>query len=391
MKTKTILFINLLLLLTAFLHAENPNDLIGRDQSINTIKTTVPFLTIAPDSRAGAMGDAGAATTPDLASQHWNPAKYVFMKQSGGVGISFTPWLKNLGVSDLYLAYVSGYYKFDKRQAISASLRYFNLGSITLTNESGDPLGTSNPKEYSFDAGYSRLFTDHLSAALLFRYIRSDIAGGTAIGVNNTMDYNPGNSFAADLAMYYQHPLEISKQKAEYALGMDISNIGTKMSYSKGDKKEFIPTNLRLGGRFSIDLDEYNKMSALVEFNKLLVPTPPIRNAAGDTIIYGKDDNVGPITGMIQSFYDAPNGFTEEMHEIAFSVGAEYWYREQFALRAGYFHEHESKGNRKYITCGVGLHLNVFSLDFSYLIPTAGGKNSPLANTMRFTIGFIFK
>jgi len=389
MKTKKILIINLLLLFTGLIYGqEQKPDLIG---SINTIKTTVPFLTIAPDSRAGGMGDAGVATSPDLASQHWNPAKYVFMKETGGLDVSFTPWLKNLtGDNSVYLAYLSGYYKFDKRQALSASLRYFNLGTINLTNESGEGLGTSTPNEFAVDAAYSRLFSEHLSGALLFRFIRSDIAGGSAAGINN-IEYNPGTSFAADLSMYYQHPLEISKNKCEYALGFDISNIGSKMSYANGAKKEFIPTNLRLGGRFSIDLDEYNKVSALLEFNKLLVPTPPIRTTNQDTILFGKDDNVGTIQGMIQSFYDAPGGFTEEMHEIAYSVGAEYWYREQFAIRAGYYNENKYKGDRKYVTCGVGLHLNVFSLDFSYLIPTVGGKNSPLANTMRFTIGFIFK
>lgn len=387
MKTKKILFINFLLLCTGFIYSQTQKpDLIG---SINTIKTTVPFLTIAPDSRAGGMGDAGVATSPDLASQHWNPAKYVFMKQTGGLDVSFTPWLRALGVNDVYLGYLSGYYKFDKKQAVSASLRYFSLGTIALTNETGAPLGNSTPNEFAVDAAYSRLFSDHLSGALLFRFIRSDIAGSA--GDITNLAYNPGTSFAADLSMYYQHPLEISKNKCEYALGFDISNIGTKMSYASGDKKEFIPTNLRLGGRFSIDLDEYNKVSALVEFNKLLVPTPPVRNSTGDTILYGMDDNVGTIQGMIQSFYDAPGGFTEEMHEIAYSVGGEYWYREQFAIRAGYFNENKYKGDRKYVTCGVGLRLNVFSLDFSYLIPTIGGKNNPLANTMRFTIGFIFK
>jgi hypothetical protein len=385
---KRILFLTILLLgIVCILNAADNPDLIGRDQKINTIKTTVPFLTIAPDSRAGAMGDAGVATTPDLNSQHWNPAKYMFMKEKMGFAVSFTPWLTALGIKDIYLGYLSGYYKFDKRQAISAGLRYFSLGQISFTDDLGHPYDKRNPNEWAFDAGYSRLFSDHLSGALLFRYIRSDIAGGTS-GYSN-FEYSPGQSVAADLAIYYQHPLEINKQKAEYALGLDISNIGTKMSYSQSSKKEFIPTNMRLGGRLSMDLDEYNKVSALIEFNKLLVPTPPIRS--GDTIIYGKDDNVGTIQGMVQSFYDAPNGFTEEMHEIAYSFGGEYWYREQFAVRAGYFGEHASKGNRKYVTAGIGLRLNVFSLDFSYLIPTAGGKNNPLANTMRFTIGFIFK
>jgi hypothetical protein len=366
-------------------------DASGKDYAnqLNAIKTTVPFLTIAADSRAGSLGDAGAASTPDLNSQHWNASKYVFMKDKVGFQVSFTPWLKNLGVDDIYLAYASGYYKFDERQAVSGSLRFFSLGTINLTSENGEDNGTSTPSEFALDFGYSRLFSDNFSGGMVFRYIRSDIAGGKG-SITNGMEYNPGNSFAVDLTAYYQKPFELADKKVEGALGIDISNIGSKMSYSKDDTKAFIPTNLRLGGRLSVELDEYNSLSIIADVNKLLVPTPPVRST-GDTIVAGKNDNVGTFTGIVQSFSDAPGGFKEEMHEISYSVGTEYWYRQQFALRAGYFGEHATKGNRKYFTVGVGLKLNVFNIDFSYLVPAVGGRNNPLDRTYRVSLGFIFK
>jgi hypothetical protein len=388
---RTGIIIFFLVSYTALITAKDV-DASGKDYAnqLNAIKTTVPFLTIAADSRAGSLGDAGAATTPDMSSQHWNASKYLFMKEKSGFQVSFTPWLKNLGVDDIYLAYASGYYKFDDRQAVSASLRYFSLGTINLTNNEGEDAGTSNPNEYAIDFGYSRLFSDNFSAGMVFRYIRSDIAGGVG-GINSPdgMNYSPGNSFAVDLSAYYQKPFELADKKVEGALGIDISNIGTKMSYSKDDTKAFIPTNFRLGGRLSIDLDDYNSLSIIADLNKLLVPTPPV--TSGDTIIAGQDDNVGTFSGIVQSFYDAPGGFKEEMHEISYSFGAEYWYRQQFALRAGYFGEHETKGNRKYFTVGVGLKLNVFSVDFSYLVPAVGGRNNPLDRTYRVSLGFTFK
>lgn len=369
------------------LKAQSDDDILGRQGKLNPILTTVPFLTIAPDSRSGAMGDAGVATSPDLNSQHWNSSKYVFMEQRGGISLSYTPWLKNLGVTDLNLLYLSGYYKFDNRQTISGGLRYFNLGTINYTTGTGEDAGTGKPNEFAFDAGYSRLFGENFSGGILFRFIYSDIAGGT--GSLNNIEYNPGISVASDLSVYYQKPFQINRNDAEAAFGLNISNIGTKMAYSNSDDKEFIPTNLRLGGRFSINLDEYNSLGLTVDLNKLLVPTPPVRDDEGN-VVEGKEDNVGPIQGIIQSFYDAPGGFSEEMKEIMWSIGAEYWYRNQFAVRAGYFYEAEMKGNRKYFTAGIGLKLNVFSLDFSYLIPS-GGRTSPLANTMRFTLGFAFE
>jgi hypothetical protein len=374
------------------LMAQDDVDVTGRE--LNAILTTVPFLTIAPDARAGAMGDAGVATSPDAGSQHWNPAKYLFMDQRGGFSLAYTPWLQSLGVTDLNLVYLSGYYKFDDKQAVSGGLRYFNLGTIDYTSSTGDPMGTGRPNEFAVDAAYSRLFSEYFSGSLLFRFIYSDIAGGQ--GALNNIEINKGISWGADLAIYYQRPIKVSGLDAEMAYGLNISNIGSKMSYSEGDTKEFIPTNMRLGGRFSIDLDEYNSLAATIDFNKLLVPTPPDVED-GDSIVAGMPDDVGTIMGMVQSFYDAPgylnedgsrSVFAEEMNEIMISAGAEYWYRQQFAVRAGYFYEHESKGNRKFVTAGIGLKLNVFTLDFSYLIAT--GRTSPLDKTMRFTLGFIF-
>jgi hypothetical protein len=366
-------------------------------KGLNAIPTTVPFLTISPDSRAGAMGDAGVATSPDLNSQNWNAAKYLFMKDKIGFGLSYTPWLKKLQVNDLNLVYLSGYYKFDAKQTLSLGLRYFNLGTIQYTNEVGEPAGTGKPNEFAFDLGYSRLLSDYLGAGLVLRFIYSDIAGGK--GTLNNIVYNPGVSVAADWDMYYQRPITVNGMDAEMAYGLAITNIGFKMSYSSGDTKEFIPTTMRLGGRFSIDLDDYNSLSATIDLSKLLVPTPP--KLDGDSIVSGRSNDVSTLAGMIQSFYDAPgwfdeNGnlaknsrFLEEMQEIMIGGGAEYWYRKQFAVRAGYFYEHENKGDRKYVTAGIGLKLNVFSLDFSYL--KSMGRTSPLDGTLRFTLGFIFK
>ena len=356
----------------------------GSASELNAILTTVPFLTIAPDSRAGAMGDAGVATSPDLSSQHWNPAKYIFMEERMGFGISYTPWLSSLGVTDLNLLYLSGYYKFADNQSVSLGLRYFDLGTINYTSATGEPMGSGKPYEFAADAAYTMMFSEHFSGSMLFRFIYSDIAGGT--GTLNNIEYNPGISVGADLAIYYQRPIQIENRDAVMAYGLNISNIGTKMSYSEGDTKEFVPTNMRLGGRFTIDLDEYNSLTATIDLNKLLVPTPPEMD--DDSLIAGRPDDVSTIPGMIQSFYDAPGGFREEMNEIMISGGAEYWYRKQFAVRAGYFYEHVNKGNRKFISAGVGLKLNVFSLDFSYLI--AMGRTSPLDRTKRFTLGFTF-
>ncbi len=364
---------------------------ISQEADLNPIPSTVPFLVIAPDSRAGAMGDAGVATTPDASSQHWNASKYAFIDGEAGVAMSFTPWLRNL-VSDINLGYVSGYFRIDDRQVVSGSFLYFSLGEILFRDRYGTELGNFTPNELAIDIAYARKFSGNLSSALTLQFLRSDLTGG---GTQGGEEYNPGISFGADLSVYYQKETKISDKSGEYAWGIAVSNLGSKISYTEGTEKSFIPANLRIGGRLSVDLDEYNSLSLTIDLNKLLVPTPPkyyidSLDANGDKVIEsGKAAPSSLPLSWIQSFYDAPGGFKEEFHEIMFSIGTEYWYRDQFAIRAGYFHEHEYKGNRKYFTGGIGLKLNVFFLDFSYLIPTSG-RNNPLANTMRFTLGFTF-
>lgn len=357
---------------------------------LNVVSTIVPYLTIAPDSRGGAMGDLGAATSPDVNSQNWNAAKFAHIKEKAGVTLSFTPWLRNL-VNDINLGYLAGYYRFDDKQAVSASLKYFSYGEVTLRDGEGTNMGNSRPNEFSVDVGYSRLLSDNFSGALVMRFIRSDISGG----ISTLEDYNPGYSFAADLGFYYQHALNLASYDGEIAWGVNLSNLGSKISYTEGSYKYFIPATLRLGARYTLKLDEYNTISAALDLSKLLVPTPPIiADTSNDGIdnpvlVDGyKTPNSLPLS-WIQSFYDAPGGFKEEIKEIMYSIGLEYWYRNQFAIRGGYFHESEMKGNRKYFAAGIGLKLNVFFIDFSYLISTSG-KNNPLANTMRFTLGFNF-
>jgi hypothetical protein len=364
------------------------NKLLG---SLNAIQTTVPFLTIAPDSRAGAMGDLGVATMPDVNSQHWNAAKYAFVNGQFGVSLAYTPWLRNI-VNDINLGYLSAFYRIDKKQVVSASLRYFSLGEVIFRDMEGVLVGNYNPNEFAIDAGYSRLFSDYFSGALVLRFIRSDITGGGSI---EGQQYNAGYSFAADLGFFYQHPLDVAGLNGEIAWGTNFSNLGTKISYTEGSDKQFIPANFRLGARYSLDIDEYNSLSLALDFNKLLVPTPPIVYADSvdednnPVIQYGMKAPASIPMSWIQSFYDAPNGFKEEMQEIMISAGLEYWYRKQFAIRAGYFYEAENKGNRTYFATGIGLKLNVFFIDFSYLISTSGRSN-PLANTMRFTLGLNF-
>ena len=357
---------------------------------LNALKVGVPFLLIAPDSRAGSMGDVGVASTPDVNSQHWNPAKYAFIDNEWGVGLSYTPWLRNL-INDINLTYVSGFHRFDDQQVVSATLLYFSLGSITFTNDQGEFQQTHNANEFAFDAAYSRKFSERISGSLAFRFIRSDLTGG--FSQQGQPDAKPGNAVSADISTYYQAPIVIDDKDGEFALGLNISNIGTKISYNDEKIKDFIPINMRLGGRITLNFDPYNAMSFMLDGNKLLVPTPPIyqRDENGDDVlVFGMDPDVAVTMGILQSFYDAPGGFKEELSEISIAAGIEYVYAKQFAIRAGYFDEHANKGNRKYFTLGAGLKYNVFNLDFAYLIPRAGQTN-PLANTVRFTIGFDFE
>jgi hypothetical protein len=350
---------------------------------LNAIQTVVPFLTIAPDSRAGAMGDAGVATSPDVYSMHWNPAKFAFIDGKTGVGISYSPWLRNL-VPDINIAYLSGYYRIDKRQVLSGSLIYSSLGDVDFTDSYGNPERTFTPNEWSFDLGYSRMFTDYLSGGTAFRFIYSNLTGGSYSG---GMATKPGISFAADVSLYYNRDVSLFNKDSEIAFGLNFSNIGSKMSYSDSQTSDFIPMNMRLGTAWTINLDMYNKITATIDINKLLVPTPPYYDiTTPDSIIAGKDPNVSVPVALFQSFYDAPEGFREELRELTFSFGTEYWYNEQFAIRAGYFHENQTKGNRKYFTAGAGFSLKGFTVDFSYLMPVV--QNHPLARTLRFSLSF---
>jgi hypothetical protein len=403
LKTRFLLFISVLLLLPGMnikgQRELETGELTGAE--LNAIQTAVPFLTIAPDSRSGALGDGGAATTADVNSQHWNIGKYAFIDSKGGFAISYTPWLRNL-IPDINLAYLAGFFRVDDQQVISTSLRYFSLGNITFTNIDGSFAGQYNPNEFAIDAGYSRLFTDRFSGGIAFRFIRSDLTSGQA--TSDGQETKAGISFAADLGFYYKNQVDVGPSDGEWAAGIALTNMGTPISYSVDADKTPIPTNLRLGGRFTYNIDEYNSLTAHMDFNKLLVPTPAVYDDSiyaetGDlVVIRGKEKPGSAVMGMVQSFYDAPgvekedgsySVFQEEVNEISYSFGLEYWYRSQFAIRTGYFHENASKGNRKYFTVGVGLKLNVFALDFAYLVPT-NGQNSPLANTLRFTLGFDF-
>jgi hypothetical protein len=352
----------------------------------NVITTGVPFLTIAPDSRAAGMGDAGVAISPDVNSQHWNPAKYAFISSNMGISLSYSPWLRAL-VNDINLAYLTGYKKLDQYQTISASLRYFSLGDIVFTNEYAEYQGQQSPNEFAIDLGYSRLLSDNWAGAVAVRYIRSDLTGGQLI---NGVESHAGNSYAADVAFYFRKEFQIRRQVNTFSSGINISNIGAKISYTDGEVKDFIPTNLKLGSAYTMALDDYNTLAFTVDLNKLLVPTPP-----KDTTTYHNGDVLYPgginsdksvIGGIFSSFTDAPGGFKEELQEITVSAGMEYSYNKQFSLRAGYFYENQNKGNRKFMTAGAGLKLNVFALDFSYLLPVA--QNHPLANTLRFTLSF---
>lgn len=344
----------------------DPDNYIGQ---FNPITTAVPFLTISPDARGGAMGDAGVSSEPDAYSMHYNPAKFAFIKKDMGVGISYSPWLKGL-TNDINLAYLSGFKRIDKTSAVAMSLRYFNLGDITFTDNNGWNVGNYRPSEFAIDATYSRLLTPTLSMAVAGRYIHSNLTQGQDVGGQAT---KPGNSVAADVAVFQRFPVEFDQVSGNFSWGVNISNIGTKISYSDDNtRKDFIPTNLKIGPTLTLDLDDYNQMSFMVDFNKLLVPTP------------GTNDSVSTMVGMIHSFYDAPGGFKEEMKEINISAGMEYWYAQQFAIRGGFFYENKDKGDRKFFTMGAGFRYNILGIDFSYLIPLE--TQNPLAHTLRFSL-----
>ena len=389
---------------------------------LNTITTAVPFLMIAPDSRSGAMGDAGVSIPADANAMHWNPAKLAFVENELEVSLSYTPWLRQL-VPDINLAYLSGYKKIDDDQAFGASLRYFSLGDITFTDAAGNVTGQFKPNEFAIDMAYARKLSDRWSAALTGRFIYSNLTGGFVVEGATS---KAGISGAADLSAFYRNDeFSLGGKESIFAFGLHISNIGAKMAYTNTSDRDFIPINLRFGPSVTMNLDEYNKLTLAVDFNKLLVPTPPIYevndstgqfivdgNTGNYVVAAGRDPNVGVAAGMFGSFTDAPgiistdgsgswlynddgtvqvekgSKLKEELREINISTGLEYWYADQLALRAGYFHEHATKGNRQYFTLGAGLRYNVFALDFAYLIPTQ--QRNPLANTLRFSLRFNF-
>lgn len=358
----------------------------------NPVSTGVTSLSIAPDARGASMGDLGAATDPDANSQFWNPSKYAFAYSSAGISLSYTPWLRKL-VNDIYLANLSGYWKFGSsdNQAVSASLRYFSLGEINLTDNQGSVLSSINPYELSFDMGYSRKLSEKFSMGVVLRYIYSNLGYSDSY----TGDMNTGASaFSADISGYYTTYPVIGRNECQWSWGWNISNIGTKVSYNGGNDVAFLPTNLKIGTTFMFPLAEYHNLALSLDLNKLLVPTRPRASDYEDTpegqAKYEDDlqnwKDMSPITGIFKSFTDAPGGAKEELREINYSIGAEYSYNQQFFLRGGYFHESSYKGNRQYFGFGAGFSLNVLRLDAAYMIATA--QSSPLDQTLRFTLTF---
>ena len=349
----------------------------------NPEKNSVTSQSIAPDARAGGMGDVGVATDPDVASQYWNPAKYPFTISRAGVSLNYTPWLRQL-VSDIDLAYLVGYYRIGDYSAVSASMRYFSLGEV-FYGDTSDTQMTLNPYEMSFDVAYSIMLSEKFSIAAGVRWIYSDLT------YNYDDTSSPGSAFAVDLAAYYQNYINIGQRECQLGLGLDISNVGSKINFGGDENSEFLPANLRVGASLMVPVDEYNRFSIAFDANKPLVPTMPVKmdgESDEDFITRKQKDyyDVSPISGIFKSFSDAPGGFKEELEEIRWSIGGEYVYNDKFSLRAGYHHESENKGNRKYFTVGAGFKMNVFSLDAGYVIATA--KSNPLDQTLRFTLSF---
>jgi hypothetical protein len=361
----------------------------------NTIVTSVPFLMITPDARAGGMGDVGVATPNDMNAIHWNTSKLSFMERKGGVSVSYTPWLRAL-VPDVSLSYLSAYTKLNNRSTIGGSLRYFSLGEIQFTDFTGNSLGNYNPNELALDLGYAQKLSDEFSVGIAFRYIYSNLAGGANL---TQTPIRPGQSYAADITAYYKNKTRYKGYNINYAIGGAVTNIGNKITYTTAQQANFIPINLRIGPYTEIEIDKYNTLAFTFDLNKLLVPTPPVYvlNANGQIefdsegnpkILSGKANDVPVFAGMLQSFSDAPGGVREELSEINKSFGIEYWYDKQFALRGGYFHEAPNKGNRKYMTMGAGLRYNVVGIDVAYLVSFQ--QRNPLDNTLRFTLTFDF-
>ena len=379
------------LVLMSRLHVHAQSTIAGQDTTNRVIITAVPFLGIAPDSRASGMGDVGVATSADANSVHWNNAKLAFIDDDLGFSVSYSPWLRKL-INDMGLFYLSGYKKLDKVQAIGASLRFFDLGEIHLTDTKGAPQGTDDPSELALDFTYSRKLSEYLSIGGTGRFITSNLGRTISQGGGNG---KTANSVAVDLGVYYTKDIFLNGKNANLSFGAHLSNIGQKITYTNEENEDFIPTNIRLGSALKLDLDLYNSITLAVDFNKLMVPTPwePIYITdpnTGQSVpsgeFNGKDPDRNMLSGVFGSFGDAPDGASEEFSEITISAGAEYWYQDDFAVRTGYFRESEMKGDREYITVGLGLRLQTLGFDFSYLIPTK--INNPLAETLRISILF---
>jgi hypothetical protein len=383
-KSKAFRFFSMVLLFTIGIFSAQAQT--STASKINVVTSAVPFLRISPDARAGGMGEVGIATAPDANAAFWNLAKTPFNENKAGVAVTYTPWLRKLQLKDVYLATLSGYYKLDDDQAVAASLRYFSLGNIQFTDNLGNDFGSYRPREFSFDAGYTRKLSDKMGLGLALRYINSNLAGGQVI---NGTTYKAGSTLAGDLSFFYKG---INTEGQGWNFGATLTNLGGKVGYTNNaDQKDFIPANLGLGAAYNWVFDESNKLTVGLDLNKLMVPTPPevTGNFSDDSarqVTYRKKSSFG---GWFSSFGDAPGGFSEELKEFQASLGMEYTYEEQFSLRAGYFYEDKTKGNRKYFTLGAGVKYNVFGLNLSYIIPSGTGINqNPLSNTLRFSLLF---
>ncbi len=354
----------------------------------NAIITAVPFLRIVADARSGAMGDAGIGLSPDANAIHFNASKLVFADKDLGLSASYTPWLRNLGLNDVYLADLSAYKKIDELQSVGFNLRYFNLGDIPFTDFNGEPLGNGRPREFAINAAYARKLSDNFSAAISAKFIYSNLASGQTV---NGQDIEVGTAGAADFSFTYQTELKNGDTPSDLLVGVAITNVGSKITYTNAasNERDFIPTNLGIGAGWTLHLDQYNALTIAADMNKLLVPTRCFEDCDQDQNNIPDWKEQGPIQGIFSSFSDAPGGFSEELKELMWSFGVEYWYDQQFAVRAGYYYENVIKGNRKYFTVGLGLKYNVFGLNFSYLVPTTNQRN-PLDNTLRFTLLFDF-
>lgn len=392
-KNNLLILLSLLSSIVSFAQITPDDDLTGSAGN-RQIQYAVPFLSLSTDARGSALGDAGAATTPDINSAYWNPAKYSFTEKHAGVALSYTPWLRRL-INDMSISYLSGYTKISKEEAVYFQMKYFDLGSMTFRDENNQIIKEHNPYEIAIGGGYSRKLSDKTSVGLGVKYIRSDIAGNVSLNGGSTVT-RPANGVGVDIYMYQQRELMIKGNKVGFAWGAGISDIGPKISYTNGDNSNQIPTNLRLGTQFSYDIDLYNKISWVFDINKLMVPTPPIyyqSSQGGDSldnsgervIAEGKDPNRGLISGMFGSFFDAPGGFKEEMQELIFATGFEYWYANAFAARIGYHYENPNKGDKSYVQLGAGFIWKKLGIDISYLW-SLSKNNNPLQDTLRFSL-----